>query len=122
MTTVITGGVQSRIARTQRTLSPNSFYIPVEDQYTRRVSHSQNNAMPHDAYARSVVAQILYGSAPWRWIWPWARGRKYWIWEGHRSWVIWFLSAGWAWFGLFGRVMTRMFQLHRLRGVNSKGN
>lgn len=122
MTTVVTGGVQSRIARVQRTLLPNSLYTGIEDQYVRRVSHSQNNAMPHDAYARSVVAQILYGSAPWRWIWPWAQGRKTWIWEGHRSWVVWLLSAGWAWSGLFGWIMTRMFGLSRLRAFNSKRN
>lgn len=122
VTTVVTGGVQSRIARAQRTLLPNSLYTGIEDQYVRRVSHSQNNAMPHDAYARSVVAQILYGSAPWRWIWPWAQGRKTWIWEGHRSWVVWLLSAGWAWSGLFGWIMTRMFGLSRLRAFNSKRN
>ncbi|RHZ43618.1 uncharacterized protein CDV56_102298 [Aspergillus thermomutatus] len=40
VTTVITGGVQSRIARTQRTLQPNSLYIPIEDEYARRVTHS----------------------------------------------------------------------------------
>ncbi|KAJ5300592.1 sugar kinase [Penicillium atrosanguineum] len=93
VTTIVTGGVQSRIARTQRTLLPNSMYTPIESEYSRRVTHSQHNAMPHDAYARSVVAQVLYGPAPWRWLWPWAKGRKAWIWEGHRSWLIWFLLA-----------------------------
>ncbi|KAJ5222590.1 uncharacterized protein N7469_008830 [Penicillium citrinum] len=115
VTTIVTGGVQSRIARTQRTLAPGSLYTSIEDEYTRRVSHSQYNAMPHEAYARSVVAQVLYGSAPWRWLWPWAQGRKTWIWEGHRSWLIWFLSGGWAWNGLFGRIMTRMFNLWKIK-------
>ncbi|OQE22587.1 hypothetical protein PENSTE_c010G09930 [Penicillium steckii] len=115
VTTIVTGGVQSRIARTQRTLAPGSLYTSIEDEYTRRVSHSQHNAMPHEAYARSVVAQVLYGSAPWRWLWPWAQGRKTWIWEGHRSWLIWFLSGGWAWNGLFGRIMTRMFNLWKIK-------
>lgn len=112
---MVTGGVQSRIARTQRTLQPNSLYAPIEDEYTRRVSYSQHNAMPHATYARSVVKQVLYGSAPWRWVWPWARGRKNWIWEGHRSGLIWLLSGGWAWTGLFGYIMTRMFQLAKLK-------
>lgn len=116
VTTVVTGGVQSRIARTKRTLVPNSLYTPIEDEYNRRVTHSQDNAMPHEVYARSVVSQVLYGAAPWRWLWPWARGRKTWIWEGHRSWLIWFLAGGFAWSGLFGRIMTNMFKLSKLKG------
>ncbi|KAL4787538.1 hypothetical protein BJX76DRAFT_318313 [Aspergillus varians] len=115
VTTVVTGGVQSRIARTQRTLAPNSIYAPIDDQYARRVTHSQDGAMPHDAYARSVVTQVLYGSAPWRWIWPWAHGRKSWIWEGNKSWVIWLFMGGWAWTGLAQAAITRMFGLNRLK-------
>lgn len=115
VTTVITGGVQSRIARTKRTLVPNSLYAAVETEYQRRLVHSQENAMPNAAYARSVVNQILYGSAPWRWLWPWARGSKTWIWEGNRAWLIWLVSGGWAWWGLFDRIMTRMFGLHKVR-------
>ncbi|KAL2005928.1 hypothetical protein VTN00DRAFT_10421 [Thermoascus crustaceus] len=120
VTTVITGGVQSRIARTKRTLLPNSLYEPVKDEYARRVVHSQENAMPNSDYARSVVTQILYGSAPWRWLWPWARGRKRWIWEGHKSWLIWLLTGGWAWVGLFDRAMTRMFRLWKVKGTVRK--
>lgn len=73
--------------------------------------------MPHDAYAQSVVTQILYGSAPWRWFWPWAQGSKKWIWEGNRSWVIRFVTGGWLWFGLFDRIFTNMFNLWKLRGT-----
>ncbi|KAF7116552.1 hypothetical protein CNMCM5793_005033 [Aspergillus hiratsukae] len=120
VTTVITGGVQSRIARTQRTLQPNSLYTPIEDEYARRVTHSQDGAMPNAAYARSVVAQVLYGSAPWRWLWPWAKGRKSWIWEGNKSWLIWLLCGGWAWTGLFHRAMTRMFKLYKLKNAIGK--
>ena len=115
VTTVVTGGVQSRIARTDRTLKPNSIYAPIEEEYLRRVKHSQDGAMPNAAYARSVVTQILYGSAPWRWLWPWARGQKSWIWEGNKSWLVWLLVGGWTWSGFLDRVMTRMFKLYRLR-------
>ncbi|OJJ46353.1 hypothetical protein ASPZODRAFT_132435 [Penicilliopsis zonata CBS 506.65] len=120
VTTVVTGGVQSRIARTKRTLAPNSLYEPIKDFYARRVVHSQENAMPHATYARSVVNQVLYGSAPWRWLWPWAVGRKHWIWEGNRSWQIWLVSGGWAWCDVFGRVLTRMFGLYKLKRVGSR--
>ncbi|KAJ5543145.1 Glucose/ribitol dehydrogenase [Penicillium sp. DV-2018c] len=120
VTTIVTGGVQSRIARTDRSLKPGSLYSPVENEYLFRVKHSQHNAMPNAAYARSVVSQVLYGSAPWRWLWPWAQGRKAWIWEGHKSWLIWALSGGWAWSGLFGRTMTNMFKLWKLKNASGK--
>ncbi|PWY69828.1 short chain dehydrogenase/reductase [Aspergillus sclerotioniger CBS 115572] len=115
VTTVVTGGVQSRIARIQRTLAPNSIYAPIGDEYNRRVTHSQDGAMPNAAYARSVVTQVLYGSAPCRWISPWAQGWKSWIWEGNKSWVIWLFMGGWAWSGLTESIVTKMFKLHRLR-------
>jgi 1-acylglycerone phosphate reductase len=38
---VVTGGVQSRIARTDRILSEDSLYLPISADYTRRVKHSQ---------------------------------------------------------------------------------
>ncbi|PYH47249.1 SDR family oxidoreductase [Aspergillus saccharolyticus JOP 1030-1] len=117
VTTIVTGGVQSRIARTKRTLTPNSMYLPIEEEYNRRVVHSQNGAMPTADYARSVVSQILYGPALWRWVWPWARGRQSWIWEGNKSWIIWLLSGGWAWTGFFEVIVSRMFKLYRLHKV-----
>ncbi|CAI7602979.1 unnamed protein product [Penicillium crustosum] len=121
VTTIVTGGVQSRIARTDRSLQPGSLYSPIESEYLTRVKHSQHNAMPNDAYARNVVSQVLYGSAPWRWLWPWARGGKNWIWEGRASWLIWMLSGGWAWSGLFGRVMTKMFKLWKIKNAPGRG-
>lgn len=123
VTTIVTGGVKSRIARTARTLPPTSLYHPLRAEYTRRVTHSQEGAMPNEAYAATVVTQILYGSAPWRWIWPWSKGpgRKNWIWAGNRANLFWFLSAGWAWNGLFQRAMERMFNLGKLRRAFQEG-
>lgn len=117
VTTIVTGGVQSRIARTPRTLSPDSLYHPVSTEYARRVTHSQDGALPNEKYARSVVTQVLYGSAPWRWLLAWRRSvtPKKWIWVGNRSSAIWLLQGGWAWVGLFQWVMTRMFNLKKLR-------
>uniref|UniRef100_A0A093UW80 Succinate--CoA ligase [ADP-forming] subunit beta, mitochondrial n=1 Tax=Talaromyces marneffei PM1 TaxID=1077442 RepID=A0A093UW80_TALMA len=57
VTTIITGGVKSRIARTDRDLPPNSLYRPIDPEYQRRTKHSQEGAMPHEDYARSVVSQ-----------------------------------------------------------------
>lgn len=38
---VVTGGVQSRIARTERILPEGSLYLPISAEYRRRVTHSQ---------------------------------------------------------------------------------
>ncbi|PCH04778.1 Short-chain dehydrogenase/reductase SDR [Penicillium occitanis (nom. inval.)] len=115
VTTVITGGVKSRIARTDRDLPPNSLYRPIDPEYQRRTKHSQEGGMPHEEYARSVVSQVLLGPWPWRWLWP--SYRKY-IWEGNRSSLIKFFNGGWLWYGLFDRVFTRMFALWKLKRID----
>ncbi|KAF3480748.1 beta-lactamase [Arthroderma uncinatum] len=46
--TIITGGVESRIARTPRTLAPDSIYQPIRSEYNRRVQHSQDKATPNE--------------------------------------------------------------------------
>lgn len=50
--TVVTGGVQSRIARTDRELPNDSYYLPVNAEYQRRVKHSQERAMSNKSYAQ----------------------------------------------------------------------
>jgi len=80
VTTIVTGGVQSRIARTERSLPEGSYYEPIREEYDRRQKHSQEGAMKTEDYARSVVGKVLGG------------GRK-WVWEGNLSWVAWFLDS-----------------------------
>lgn len=86
--TVVTGGVQSNIARTDRALPPGSLYLPVNEEYLRRVKHSQEGAMPNAAYAASVVRQVLAdrNSLLAR---LGLRTRTRSIWEGNKSWLIW---------------------------------
>lgn len=57
--TVVTGGVQSNIARTDRTLIEGSLYLPVEEEFQRRVKYSEEGAMLSAVYTRSVVEQII---------------------------------------------------------------
>lgn len=40
---IITGGVKSRITRTERVLSEDSLYVPISAEYARRVHHSQGS-------------------------------------------------------------------------------
>lgn len=76
--TIITGGVKSNIAHVDRVLKEDSLYLPIKDEYARRVKHSQEVGMDTTEYAKSVTRQVLSTSRP------------KWIWEGGKSWVVWF--------------------------------
>lgn len=102
--TVVTGGVKSNIARTERTLPEGSPYAPLEENYQRRQKHSQAVGMDTKEYARDVVNEVLAGDG-----WMWKRRI---IWAGGSAssvrWATTFLGVGsgfWDW------MMTRMFGL-----------
>ena|ERR1700742_679772 len=78
--TVVTGGVKSNIARNDRTLPADSYYLPLTQEYTRRVKHSQEVGMPTEKYARGVVSHILGQNPP-----------KY-VWDGYGAKMIWFIT------------------------------
>ncbi|KAK5014452.1 NADPH-dependent 1-acyl dihydroxyacetone phosphate reductase [Cryomyces antarcticus] len=104
--TIVTGGVKSRIARTERMLPEGSLYVPIEEEYQRRTKHSQEGAMPNEAYARSVVSQVLKPSPP------------KWVWEGNKAWLVWFIDAFLP-KGFMDLVFTRMFNLWKLNDYTS---
>ncbi|KAL5331754.1 hypothetical protein ACEPPN_001291 [Leptodophora sp. 'Broadleaf-Isolate-01'] len=103
---VITGGVQSRIARTERVLSEDSLYLDISGDFQRRVKHSQDGAMATDVYARGVVSEAL--KPAWR--------MKKWLWRGNKSFLVWFVDT---WLGrwAFDWVLPGMFGLRRLKGI-----
>ncbi|EXJ90590.1 hypothetical protein A1O1_03693 [Capronia coronata CBS 617.96] len=114
--TIVTGGVQSRIAaHVTRVLPENSIYSAAEQSYLRRQTHSQEGAMSNEAYAQSVVKQVLPGAGPWPWRWLLRDARKKWIWEGNKSWLVYFLAGGYTWSGVFDWYFTRVFQLWRIK-------
>lgn len=78
---VMSGRFQSRLSRNQRMLKPGSLYKPIKDEYAKRVDHSQADATPTDAFAASVVSQLLRPNPP------------LWIWEGKQSKMVWFLDG-----------------------------
>jgi 1-acylglycerone phosphate reductase len=82
--TIMTGGVRSSIVRSEYAALPeNSLYQPIKEFWLQRVGLSQKNPMDTEAYAKSVVKQIL------------SRGgrTKKWFWQGHFSWTAWFLNT-----------------------------
>ena len=74
---VVTGGVQSNIARTHRELPGDSLYRPLETEYRRRQVHSQESAMETTVYAEGVVKAALKVKP--------ART----LWRGHQAWNVW---------------------------------
>ncbi|KAG0650330.1 Short-chain dehydrogenase cctT [Hyphodiscus hymeniophilus] len=101
---VVTGGVQSNIARGDRKLPEGSLYLPIKADFERRVTHSQEGAMSNEVYARGVVKEALKPK-PIKWLW-----------RGNKAFFVWFIRA---WFGtwVFDRVMPRMFGLDKLKAL-----
>ncbi|KAF2185181.1 NAD(P)-binding protein [Zopfia rhizophila CBS 207.26] len=106
--TVITGGVKSNIARTNRQLPPDSYFIPIMSEYQHRLTYSQHVSIPTEKYARSVVKQILRGDG---WF-----SKLRWIWEGKRSFVVWFAQR-FLFAGVFDYYFTHVFKLWKLKGA-----
>ncbi|KAF7923647.1 hypothetical protein EAE99_006906 [Botrytis elliptica] len=101
---IVTGGVQSNIARTPRTLPPSSLYLEIEDEFQTRVKHSQSgNAMPNMEYAKGVVDAVVNG------------GQRT-LWRGNKTWIVWF-ARNWIGSWFFDLVLPGMFGLRRLEGL-----
>ncbi|KAF1811396.1 NAD(P)-binding protein [Eremomyces bilateralis CBS 781.70] len=101
--TIVTGGVKSNLARSERVLRRDSIYLPIEPEYLRRVIHSQINGVPNEKYAKAVVAQVV--SRSW-----WTPNE---IWQGGGSWLVWF-AVNYLPRGTMERVFYRMFNLWKL--------
>jgi len=101
---VVTGGVKSNIARTERILPSSSLYLEIKGDFRRRVTHSQEGAMDTEVYAKGVVREAL--KPVWR--------QKKWLWRGHMTLAVWFGSrvlGSWV----FDLILPRMFGLNRLK-------
>ncbi|KAG9241010.1 short chain dehydrogenase/reductase-like protein [Calycina marina] len=101
---VVTGGVQSRIARNDRQLPEGSLYLPINAEFQRRVKHSQEVGMPNQNYAKSIVASAL------------KKRPSKWVWQGAKSWQVWFV-ANWLGAWVFDILLPRMFGLVRLKAL-----
>ncbi|KAK7189114.1 short chain dehydrogenase [Paraphaeosphaeria sporulosa] len=108
--TIVTGGVKSNIARTHRELPKGSYYVPIADQYEKRLTLSQQMGMDTQQYARSCVRHVIGGESWFGLV------TKRWVWEGKMSWVVWF---GWTYLprGVLDWYFKSKFQLGRLRGT-----
>ena len=115
--TIVTGGVKSNLARTERSLPKDSYYSGVAAEYEARQKHAQSLGMSNADYAESVVRQVLEGGGPVPWRWFMADARKRWVWEGGKSGLVWLMAGGWTWHGLWDWYFTRTFRLDKLRGM-----
>jgi len=106
---IITGGVQSNIARNKRVLPEGSLYVDIASHFLRRISHSQDGAMLAETYAKVVVREAL--KAPWR--------QKKELWIGKSSSLVKFIYnfvGTWC----FDFMLPRMFGLVELRKMIMK--
>ena len=108
--TIVTGAVKSNIARTHRELPQGSYYVPIAEQYEKRLTLSQQLGMDTQQYARSCVGHVIGGES---WF---GAVTKRWVWEGKMSWVVWGL---WTYLprGVLDWYFRSKFQLDRLRGT-----
>jgi len=83
--TVVTGGVKSNIANTPRDLPEDSIYVPLAQEYQRRLKHSQEVGIANEAYAKYVVPRLIGGT------------KKRTVWAGYGAWLIWFSSTFLPW-------------------------
>ncbi|KAK6350465.1 hypothetical protein TWF718_003656 [Orbilia javanica] len=101
---VVTGGVRTQLARVDRELPSNSYYLPIQDFFARRVQYSQQNSIPPEVYAKNVVAQLT------------RRHNSSWIWEGYFAWRAWALDTFFPrW--IFDSFMSKQFGILKLKGL-----
>lgn len=120
---VVTGGVKSNIARTERVLPEGSLYRGIEGSYQRRLKHSQEVGMETEVFAKEVVERVLgVGKGLWGRL---GRGRwwgKEEIWAGAKWRFVWWAEVLDTWVpgGVYGPVMGWMFGLGALKGEGKK--
>ncbi|RVD81974.1 uncharacterized protein DFL_009819 [Arthrobotrys flagrans] len=101
---VVTGGVRTQLARVERELPGDSYYLPIKDFFAKRVQYSQKNSIPPEVYAKNVVAQLT------------RRHSSSWIWEGYFAWRAWALDAFFPkW--IFDSFMMKQFGISKLKGL-----
>ncbi|MCJ1243285.1 hypothetical protein MMC30_000482 [Trapelia coarctata] len=115
--TIVTGGVKSNIARTERVLPEGSLYKGIEGIYERRQKHSQEVGMDTEVYAREVVREVLgEGWSLGRW---WRNGE---VWAGAKWRFVWWgeVLDRWVPGGVYGPAIGWMFGLGALKGGVAK--
>jgi 1-acylglycerone phosphate reductase len=119
---LVTGGVQSRLTRTHRTLPASSYYQPLAEDYVRRQTHSQEGAMPTKVCAEDVANKVLRRNGVGNMWGLLGDTRRRWYWVGAKVGIVWAICGGWVWNGVPDLAMERMFKLWKLKGsVEKKG-
>ncbi|KAJ3456028.1 hypothetical protein MRS44_016051 [Fusarium solani] len=83
----LTGTVKSQIAKADRSLPPDSIYLPIKEDYARRLLYSQNNATVESGdYAKKLVDEAVKAEG---WLGGWIGGAAKWFWAGGMTTQIW---------------------------------
>ncbi|KAH6686887.1 short chain dehydrogenase [Plectosphaerella plurivora] len=110
----MTGTIKSQIAKLDRSLPPDSLYLPIKDAYARRLLFSQNNAtIETHEYATALVKEVLKGEG---WLGGWIGAATNWFWAGGMTTQI---RLGRLIFGewLLDLISYRRFELNRLEDM-----
>lgn len=102
--TVVTGGIKTNLQRVERELPKDSYYLPINSAYEKRLKYSERNAMSPEEYAKSVADKVLRNAPPKQ------------IWEGAKVTMVWILVTFLP-KTVMEMVFTRIFDLWKLRGT-----
>ncbi|KAH7115457.1 short chain dehydrogenase [Dactylonectria estremocensis] len=114
----LTGTVKSQIAKADRSLPPDSIYLPIKDEYARRLLFSQiNSTVETTEYARRLVGEALKGDG---WLGGWIGGAAKWFWAGGMTTKVWLIRL------LFGEWLLdesayKQFGLNKLEVIVRQG-
>lgn len=110
----LTGTVRSQIAKVERSLPPDSLYLPLEEEYKRRLLFSQNNStITASRYAKSLVNEAVKGDG---WFKGLLGGTAKWFWAGGMTtkiWLIRLLFGEW----LLDALAYKQFGLKKLQKI-----
>ncbi|KAF3925950.1 hypothetical protein ABW20_dc0106448 [Dactylellina cionopaga] len=99
---IVTGGVQSQLARVDRQLPVDSYFLPIKDYFLKRVQYSQKNSISAETYAKHVVSHLV------------KKNPNPWLYEGYFAWRCWVLDTFFPkW--IFDSFMMSSFGITKLK-------
>ncbi|EPS35167.1 hypothetical protein H072_11517 [Dactylellina haptotyla CBS 200.50] len=101
---IITGGVATQLARVDRQLPDDSYFLPIKEYFAKRVQYSQKNSISPELYAKNVVAHVT------------KRSPSAWAYEGYFAWRCWALDTFFPkW--IFDSFMMASFGITKLKNM-----
>lgn len=109
--------MKSELARLERVLPDDSFYLPINAEFNDRVKYSQANAISNELFAKLAVDKILNRGilSKLHGLLSFGNSRR-WIWEGKLAGRIYFMTH-WLPRIFPETIFFRIFKLWKLKGT-----